>query len=461
MYPVTRSKVFSRRLVHGLSVLLLSSFGAAFCLAESTAVSSSNAASNTTSTTTSISTANKTTLSYPVVLQKVLANDFALQRSELDALAFQAEAEAKDVLPDPVIVAAIQNLPTDTFDTDQEPMTQFRVGIKQMFPKGDSLALNKQIVSRNASLQTLQAQQRSLLLRQQTEMAWLEAWYWQKTQSLIEQDRTFLTQMQDFMQSMYQLGGNNQSDLIGAELELIKLDEKLMETEQQYQAFRLQLNTLANESLKGEIQDDAWLGLTYQPLPDRNALFDRLSQHPALKLVAENVSQSEDKVALTEQDFEPQWGVELAYGFRQGENPNGSARADFFSAGVSVQVPLFSRPQKTQSVRAARYRQSAFENQYREQLENTLYELQNLEEQYRQTRSQRQLYETKILPTLTKQKNSALQSYESDKGDFRVVTDLYIKEQATKIKHQRLRVNEQRYLSKMNYWLNQHMEANQ
>ena len=452
MYPVTRSQIFSRHLVRGLLVLLLSSFNAAFCFAENAAISSSNTVSNTVKT---------AALSYPLVLHKVLANDFALQRSDLNALAFQAEAEAKDVLPDPVIVAAMQNLPTDTFDTDQEAMTQFRLAVKQMFPKGDTLALNKQIVSSNASLQTLQARQRVLQLRQQTEMAWLEAWYWQKTKALIEQDRTFLTQMQDFMQSVYQLGGNNQSDLIGAELELIKLDEKLMEAEQQYQAFRLQLNTLASETLNGEIQNEAWLDLTYQALPDRDTLFDRLSKHPALKLVAENISQSADKVALTEQDFAPQWGVELAYGFRQGENPNGSDRADFFSAGVSVQVPLFSRPQKRQSVRAARYRQSAFENQYREQLENTLYELQNLEEQYRQTRSQRQLYETRILPTLATQKNSALQSYESDKGDFRVVTDLYIKEQATKIKHQRLRVNEQRYLSKMNYWLNPHREVNQ
>jgi outer membrane protein TolC len=449
MYPVTHSQVFSRSLVHGLLVLLMSSVGAAYCLAEGASI------------TKSIPIENKAALSYQRVLQKVLTNDFALQRSELDALAFQAEAEAKDVLPDPVIVAAIQNLPTDTFDTDQEAMTQFRLGVKQMFPKGDSLSLNKQIISRNSTLQTLQAQQRVLQLRQQTEMAWLEAWYWQKTKTLIEQDRTFLTQMQDFMQSMYQLGGNNQSDLIGAELELIKLDEKLMEADQQYQAFRLQLNTLARETLPGEIEDEAWLALTYQPLLDRDALFDHLSQHPALKLVAEKVSQSADKVALSEQDFEPQWGLELAYGLREGENPNGSERADFFSAGVSVQVPLFSRPQKTQSVRAARYQQSAFENQYREQLETTLYELQSLDEQYRQTRSQRQLYETKILPTLAKQKNSALQSYESDKGDFRVVTDLYIKEQATKIKHQRLRVNEQRYLSKMNYWLNQTVETTQ
>ena len=70
-----------------------------------------------------------------------------------------------------------------------------------------------------------------------------------------------------------------------------------------------------------------------------------------------------------------------------------------------------------------------------------------------QTQAQRQLFQTKILPTLVNQKSSALQSYESDKGDLRVVTDLYLQEQSTRIKLARLRVNEQLILSKMNYWL--------
>jgi len=34
-----------------------------------------------------------------------------------------------------------------------------------------------------------------------------------------------------------------------------------------------------------------------------------------------------------------------------------------------------------------------------------------------------------------------------------VVTDLYLKVQSTKIKHQRLKVSEQILISKMNYWL--------
>lgn len=391
-------------------------------------------------------------LSLEAVLHKVFQNDFQLVRSSIDGQAYIAEAESKDVLPDPIFFAAMQNIPTDTFELDQEGMTQFKVGVKQMFPKGNSLTLNKNIVLHSQVEQSLQQKQRLLKLRQQVEMAWLEAWYWQKSKLLIEEDRTFLTQMQDFMQSVYQLGGNNQSDLIGAELELIKLDEKILETDRSFQIYRHELNTLANESIAEARLSENLVSLPYHDLPSESDLYVLLSAHPEFLILDENIAQLSDKVALSEQDYEPQWGVELGYGYRQ-DMPNGMDRADLVSAGISVQLPLFSKSQKSQSVRSIKYKQASVENKRLELLQKARFELENLAQQYQTTKAQAQLYEHKILPTLAKQKKSAIQSYQSDKGDFRVVTDLYLKEQSTKIKHQRLQVNEQILMSKMNYWL--------
>lgn len=398
-------------------------------------------------------------LSLEAVLAKVFQNDFQLVRSSIDGQAYRAEAESKDVLPDPVFFAAMQNIPTDSFELDQEGMTQLKVGVKQMFPKGNSLTLNKSIALQSQVEQNLQQKLRLLKLRQQVEMAWLEAWYWQKSKLLIEEDRTFLTQMQDFMQSVYQLGGNNQSDLIGAELELIKLDEKILETERSFQLYRHELNTLANLSLAEVRLAENLVSLNYHELPSESDLYTRLSTHPEFLILDANIAQLSDKVSLSEQDYEPQWGVELSYGYRQ-DMPNGMNRADLVSAGVSVQLPLFSQAQKSQSVRSIKYKQASVENKRMELLQKARFELENLAQQYRTTKTQAQLYEHKILPTLAKQKKSAIQSYQSDKGDFRVVTDLYLKVQSTKIKQQRLRVNEQILISKMNYWLQKGPDLN-
>lgn len=401
-----------------------------------------------------LNTRSESTLSLSEAVQKVINNDFSLLTSSLESQSFKSEAESKDALPDPVFFAAMQNLPTDTFDLDQEAMTQFRFGVKQMFPKGDSIEISKQLVLHNKVLQDFIQQKTILTLKQKTQMAWLEAWYWQKYKAVIEHDRVFLTQMLDFMQSIYQIGGNNQSDLIGAELELIKLDEKVLDAERNYQTFRSELNTLANTVFTEEYLSSELISLPVLTIPANENLYASLAQHPDLLILKETSAQLADKIALVEQDKKAQWGIEVSYGLRQGENPNGSNRSDLLSAGLSVQVPLFSGKQKTHGVSAVRYQQDAIENRYVEELHKARFELENLRQQYENTLAQRMLFETQILPTLAKQKQSALLSYESDKGDFRTVTDLYIKEQATKVKHQRLRVNEQLILTKINYWLN-------
>ena len=53
--------------------------------------------------------------------------------------AIESMSVAAGTLPDPQVSLGLANVPTDTFDFDQEPMTQFKVGVTQMFPRGDSL----------------------------------------------------------------------------------------------------------------------------------------------------------------------------------------------------------------------------------------------------------------------------------------------------------------------------------
>ena len=401
------------------------------------------------------STLSQYRLSLKDVLSKIKDNDLTLGRLAIEAKAYEADALTNDYLPDPVLFAAAQNLPTDTFDIDQEAMTQLRFGVRQMFPKGDSLSINKQISGIKADLQNIKQDARWRQLKRSAELAWLEAWYWQRTIELIEEDRVFLDQVLDFIQSLYQVGAKDQSDLIGAQLELIKLEEKHIDAERNFQKNRDELNTLANESLPTLHLDEELVSLDAAGALKAHPefLISQLLSHPKITAMDEQAHVYEKKVSLSEQAFEPTWGVEVSYGLRDGENMDGSDRTSFFSAGVSVQYPLFTQGKQTNSLIAAKYRHAAAENQRLEALQQARFQVQNLQQQFQTTNKQRLLYENEILPTLAKQKQSALQSYESDKGDFRLVAELYRKEQSTKIKHQRLRVNEQRLLARINYWI--------
>jgi len=401
------------------------------------------------------SSALNSTLSLKSTLNKVRSNDLSLVRLTIDAQAHIAEGGSNDYLPDPVLFGAIQSIPTDTFDIEQEPMTQLRFGVRQMFPKGESLEIKKDLSLINSGIQSIKQELLWKKLKLNTETAWLEAWYWQKNKQLIEEDRVLLKQVRDFVQSLYQVGAKDQSDLIGAQLKLIKLDEKRIEAERQFNQFRWKLDTLANESLVGKqlsqsLVDIEKVGID---LSNTELIIKRLLKHPEILVLDERVDLFAKKVSLAEQAFEPSWGVEVNYGLRGGENMDGSNRADFLSAGVSVQLPLFTKGKQNNEVSAARYKQASIQNRRLERLQKMRFQLENIHQQFLSTVKQRQLYENEILPTLLKQKESALRSYESDKGDFRTVTELFIKELNTKIKHQRLRVNEQLMIAKMNYWI--------
>lgn len=394
-------------------------------------------------------------LSLNTVLQKVKENDYRLKQLQSESDAFLAESKAARYLPDPTVFAAVQNLPSDSFKLDQEPMTQLRVGVRQMFPKGNMLAIKSEMSELKSDLQFTRAKQRWLERKKQSEQAWLEAWYWQNTLVLLDQDQTFLKQVQAFIQSLYEVGAKDQSDLIGADLELIKLNEKRIDAQRNYQKYKQQLNTLANHRFN-ETQLSAGLpdlkGIEFRGL-DTQALLPYLINHPRIDLLEQRVVLSDKKVDLIAQDFEPAWGVELSYGLRDGENMDGSSRADFFSAGVSVQLPLFSNDKQWHNQRAAKQRSSAAQIKRDEVLSQMRFELDSLVQQYHYTLEQRKLYETDILPTLEEQRASALQSYEADQGNFRLVMNLFLKEQGAKTMQQRLRVNEQKLISSLNFLL--------
>ncbi|WP_232368293.1 TolC family protein [Alteromonas sp. MB-3u-76] len=71
-----------------------------------------------------------------------------------------------------------------------------------------------------------------------------------------------------------------------------------------------------------------------------------LSQHPAVKALEVKRKVSEKAIDLAKQQYKPQWGGNANYGYRD-DMPSGQSRADFFSVGVSFDVPLFTKNDKT------------------------------------------------------------------------------------------------------------------
>mgnify|MGYP002067641612 CR=1 FL=1 len=78
------------------------------------------------------------------IIEEGLAQNKEIQSLEAQVEKFKELVPFAGALEDPRLGIAVLNLPTDTFRFDQEAMTQFKVGISQVFPRGDSRALLQQ-----------------------------------------------------------------------------------------------------------------------------------------------------------------------------------------------------------------------------------------------------------------------------------------------------------------------------
>ncbi|MEP5323863.1 MAG: TolC family protein, partial [Marinobacter alexandrii] len=191
------------------------------------------------------------TLGLAQAVAKAQAGDPWLQGSLLEQQAYEASSLSAATQPDPVMSLGFANLPTDTFDFDQEPMTQFKVGVTQRFARGDTLDLSQQRLALKGANEHHRRADRLAQIEARVTSLWLDAFLAAESVRLIESDRGLFEYLVDVAKSSYTtaLGRTRQQDLVRAQLELTRLDDRLALLQQQADTAVARLSEwLGNES---------------------------------------------------------------------------------------------------------------------------------------------------------------------------------------------------------------------
>lgn len=394
-------------------------------------------------------------------------NDFGITQTLNQTQATKAEALSQGQLPDPVLLLGTQNLPTDTFKFDQEPMTQFKVGIRQMFPQGDTLSLKEDKLNVQASSLEGVAQTRYLTVSQKVRFLWLEVLYWERAKKVLKQDEALFKQLLEVTHSLYSVGNVQQQDVLRAELELSRLREKLIKAERQGETQRAQLSRWIGLPASVEAwPDNLPIILPPEKMPaqisssnfeinadsNRQALFELLREHPMLLSLQRQVDVAERDIQLSQQLYKPAWGVELSYGYRDGQNNDGSDRSDFVSAMVNVSLPLFTSARQDKSVQGAVYRKEAQQNAYQDKLSEMVGQVQTLSRRLLQTEEQLALFDEQILTKARLHAESSLNAYQADAADFAEVMRAFISEQRDRLDYERLAVTRLQLISDLQFY---------
>jgi len=349
--------------------------------------------------------------------------------------AMREQAVAARQLPDPVLRVGLANYPIQGGSFSTEGMTQAQLGLRQSFPRGRAQG-SKQFSAR-AEVYSKGADARGRDVLATVRIAWLEAYYSQKAWALVSESRPFFADLVTITRSMYAVGRKTQHDVLRAELELSRLDDRLIETGRQ--------KSQAQATLSRWLGQDAHRPLAmklpaWDTPPSLEDLRARLVSHPSIAAAEAGVSAQQAAVRIAEEDKKPGWAVDLGYAHREGFLPNGTPRSDFVSLSVSVGLPFFGKNRQDRRLAAALGSRRAARQSQAELAARLGSELDAEHARWSDLTRRLALYETQILEQSTGQAEAALLAYQSDTGDFADVMRGYIDDLNTRLEHIRLQV---------------------
>lgn len=375
------------------------------------------------------------TLSQAVSL--AIASDPWLTSSEIRERAMLDRSEAVDRLPNAVVSIGLANLPTDGFVFDQEPMTQLKAGVAQQFARGDSLGIQRKQLQELAYQYPLLRQDRMAKTEVMVASLWLEVYRTQQIVALIENDKALFQQLAEIVQASYSsaVGNVRQQDIVRAQLELTRLEDRLNTLMSQKEQAGSQLLEWFNNGNPQPLVavDFAKYKRVSEEQPviaslaqsqvalltrfDQQALAQLLNAHPSILAIEQRIDAGQTGVELAKQAYKPQWGVNASYAYRA-DDQLGRSRADFFSVGVSFDLPFFTQSSLDKNVSSAVREAEAIKTDKLLALRGLVSQLQSTWSRYQRLRTRQTLFDDNILVQTREQAEASLTSYTNDDGDF-------------------------------------------
>ncbi len=389
-------------------------------------------------------------LGFSQAIEQAQQNDNWLERSRLQEQALRERAISAGQLPDPKLRLALANLPTDSFDFNQENMTQLQFGVSQQFPRGDSLQLRQRQTQQRADSGPLARAQRQATVTRQVASLWLNIYSQQAKIRLTEQNRALFEQLLEVAEANYRNGRSERHDLLKAELELTRLEDRVTRLRQQREQLRGQLALWLPSDLAGQLMpNERPQILRAEPTvtPAHHALVD----HPAVQLIDQQISVAQTAVKLADQAYKPAWNLSAQYGYRD-EMDTGRDRADFASVAVSFDLPLFPEKRQDPQRRAAVHDVQALREARELALRKLHSEWRTAEASLKQIDARLALSD-QLLTRFDGQRRAAMQAYANGTADFTEVMQAAIGELNTRLQRVQLHTEHQQNLLTIHYLL--------
>ncbi|MDA0679881.1 MAG: TolC family protein [Proteobacteria bacterium] len=353
------------------------------------------------------------------------------------AAALEEESVVAGQLPDPTMRIGMANFPLESGGFSTEAMTQLQLGFRQSFPPGETREVSTRRFQSLALEMKESADGRSRDVLAAVRQAWLETYYWQQAHAIVDRSRPFFSDLVTVTRDMYSVGRKDQQDVLRAELELSRIDDRRISFNNNHARAIAALSQWLDSAASRPIAEKlpAW-----QQIPPLELLHGNLLDHPDVRAADARIAARQAGVDLAEEQFKPGWAMDLGYGHRDGTLANGAPRSDFVSLSVTMDMPFFKKNRQDRKLAAALRERSAVTASKEELLRRLRSRLDGEYAQWNELSRRIDLYEEQILKQAGDNAEASLVAYQSDTADFADVMRAYIDDLNSKVDHTRLQV---------------------
>ncbi|MGD2056297.1 MAG: TolC family protein [Gammaproteobacteria bacterium] len=350
---------------------------------------------------------------------EAVAGNPGLAEMQARAEAMAAIPSQAGSLPDPMLSFSALNFPTDTFSRDQEPMTQLLIGIEQSLPFPGELALKEQAAQFDADAADSNVDESRLRLVHKVRQTWWQIFYLDRALEIVSRNRDLLRQFVEIAQTRYKVGEGLQQEVLLAQVELSRLFDRRIELEGLRRQQAARLNALLDRPAGTPVILPPQVEESLAAILPEAQLYARAeAERPLLEQRRREVEAARSRREVARRDRYPDFSLGAAYGFRQGENADGSSRPDFATLRLGMSLPLYAARKQDKAVdqRTSELlqKQYALQDEWARVQEEIAAALAD----YRRAGEQVQLFRTGIIPQARQSVASMLSGYQVNKVDF-------------------------------------------
>lgn len=360
------------------------------------------------------------------LIREALDNNPGLEAAIQKARSAEKATIQAGSLPDPKITLGLMNLPVNSFDFNQEPMTGKQISLMQMFPFPGKLSLSADMAEFEAAAVKQQQDEirNSIILT--VKQTYYDLYAVDRALETVQKNKDLMAQMVQAAEIKYATGSGLQQDVLRAQVEHSRLEDDLIMWENKRRAVVARLNAVLNRPPGSPVGTT----LSVLELPDEQGLLtsqqDIENQRPLILAWKEMLGKSGTAVKLARKEAWPNFSVGVGYSQRD-DLKNGARMYDFFSVSVTLDIPLFYGRKQGQKIAEKELDLAAARASYRDVLNGVLAEAESQRAELERNRKRVELYKGGILLQAEQSLESAQVGYQVGKVDFLNVVDNWMR----------------------------------